>query len=532
MIFEYVLGNNLPRLAWFLRLRAADAVVRVEHGPWVEVHNDFFCEGAWNGGSFHDGAFPESSAFIGSGARIDGDRVVVAAATNTIERLQVIRAENEVLASNSLAFLLERAGDGLDPTYKGYEWDFCSIIKGLDKYKRWIPTKEGNRVWLFYHCNLVISSKLSISVVTKNHPKSIESFDGYRALLLDAVHGICANAQDRARKIVYTPISTISSGYDSPTVAVLARENGCTEALTFRTPRPLFGDDDRGTEIGNQLGLTDQEFDTLAYMTRDDFPEAEFLACGYGGDDAIFAAFEQMLAGRLLFTGFHGDKVWERTNRKVSASIVRGDPSGGSMQEYRLRVGFLHLAVPFIHCTLHPDIHRISNSEEMTAWRINNREYDRPIPRRIVEEASVPRSWFGTSKRAAAVTFPPMVDEEDMYKIMSAHSIDDYETFSSTIPVYRGLGERIFTEVMYGLYQVNLRVVWRLRKWFGVQVGEDLFVPKMYSRRPNRHYFTLQWAIQKTAVRYSQPAGESDTSSPAEDSLPHGKRAAATWAPD
>ena len=502
MIFEFYPRADLPRLAWFLRMRSGTGVVRVEHGPWVETNEKFFCEGAWDDASFMEAAFAEATAFVGSGGRIRGDALVLAAATNTIEPLKVMRVGDEVLASNSLAFLLERAGEQLDAAYKRYEWDICSIINGLDKYRAWFPTKAGQRVYLYYYCNVVVDRLISISLKAKTDVGSLHSFSDYRSLLSRAVRNICANAQDSTRRVRYKPITTISSGYDSPAAAVLAKENGCTEALTFLAPRPHFGADDRGTEIAARLGMEVREFDRLSYMGRADLPEAEFIACGYGGDDVIFAAFEPLLARHLLFTGFHGDKMWERTNPKVSRNIVRGDPSGGSMQEFRLRVGFLHLAIPFIGCVRHPDVHAISNSDEMKPWRTDVAEYDRPIPRRIVETASVPRSSFGQAKRAAAVTFPPMVEDGDIRELMSPSTIADYYAFSSSVRVYSGLGERARVEMMHLLYKANLRIVWRLRKWFGMHVKDDLLVPRYHSRRPNRNFFTLHWAIDKIADRY------------------------------
>ena len=79
------------------------------------------------------------------------------------------------------------------------------------------------------------------------------------------------------------------------------------------------------------------------------------------------------------------------------------------------------------------DIVRITESPEMDPWRLGN-AYDRPIPRRVAEEAGVPRHLFGQSKMASALIFPPpsiphgkalrheffdwLVDEKIMAKVM------------------------------------------------------------------------------------------------------------------
>ena len=116
------------------------------------------------------------------------------------------------------------------------------------------------------------------------------------------------------------------------------------------------------------------------------------------------ASWETDVRQRLLFTGFHGDKIWDKHNDKVSPYLIRGDTSGCSLAEFRLRVGFIHLPLPFIGATSNPSIHGIANSDEMSPWCINN-DYDRSIPRRIVEEAGVDRSSFGQIKKGFVVIF-------------------------------------------------------------------------------------------------------------------------------
>lgn len=503
MHFEYRPNPRMPALAWLLRVKP-DGTMLVEHGAWVETRERFFCEGAWSDSPFASGAFADASVFVGSGASLGDDgNLVLVTATNTVERLQILQLGDELIASNSLAFLLARSGDALDEGYKHYEWDFCTIIDGIDRYVRCIPTRRGRSVRLYYHCNIAIDGSLRLIEKPKRRTAPFHAFAGYREHLFSRVCELCANAQAPERKHRFAPITTISSGYDSTAAAVLARDNGCRDALTFASPRPEFGDCDDGTRVGERLGLQTRKFDRLSYQRRDDCPEVEFLASGFGGDDVIFGAFEPMLAGRLLFTGFHGDKVWERTNSKVSPNIVRGDPSGGSMQEFRLRVGFLHLPIPFIGCTAHPSIHAISNSAEMTGWRTNDPTYDRPIPRRIVEEAGIPRDWFGHSKRAAAVNLPPKADEDDMRKVMSPHTIDAYQRYAGAIPIYRDAHEKARWRVMHFLYEASLRIVWRLRRWHAVDIASDAFVSAKYARLPNRNYFTFHWALSEMRTRYA-----------------------------
>jgi hypothetical protein len=73
--------------------------------------------------------------------------------------------------------------------------------------------------------------------------------------------------------------------------------------------------------------------------------------------------------------------------------------SGASMTEFRLRVDFVHVPAPFIGARRFPKILEIANSEAMKPWSVGT-DYDRPVARRIVEDAGVPRAAFGQQKRA------------------------------------------------------------------------------------------------------------------------------------
>ena len=104
----------------------------------------------------------------------------------------------------------------------------------------------------------------------------------------------------------------------------------------------------------------------------------------------------------MLLTGYHGDKVWDLHNTRLGPEIIRGDPSGLSLTEYRLWAKFLHLPLPFLGIRQMREINAISRSAEMRPWDVGG-EYTRPICRRIVESAGVPRGLFGTAKKNGSV---------------------------------------------------------------------------------------------------------------------------------
>jgi hypothetical protein len=100
-----------------------------------------------------------------------------------------------------------------------------------------------------------------------------------------------------------------------------------------------------------------------------------------------------------VFTGFHGDIIWDMNvpDEFVSQSIMRHDMSGLDLSELRLKSGFFNVAVPFFYAASIESVVAVSRSSEMEPWRVNKR-YDRPISRRIVETAGVPRDAFGFLK--------------------------------------------------------------------------------------------------------------------------------------
>ena len=350
MQFRFIAIDSLPRLSWCATLRRGEATVEVHHGPWVEVHERWFCEGAWDG-DFASGQLAEAIV-IGSGGQLTEAGVLFAAPNHTVERLHLIELPEAVLVSNSLSFVLCQANDALDADYSFYRQDLQSVIHGLKKYVRSMPTHQGRRLAVYYHCNLTLNVQGQITETPKKPAPEFADFAAYNTFLLETVQALHRNATDAKRQLRYTPIASISSGYDSPAAAVLARSVGCREALTFSTSRQIKETDwavqsDSGVKIARQLGMRVTEYQRQDYLHVPGFPEAEFFACGPNGADAVMLPWAKHLEQRLLFSGFHGDKVWDINNPKVSPDIVRGDPSGSTLAEFRLRVASCICRCPF-----------------------------------------------------------------------------------------------------------------------------------------------------------------------------------------
>jgi hypothetical protein len=176
---------------------------------------------------------------------------------------------------------------------------------------------------------------------------------------------------------------------------------GCSEGLTFKQDR--YGDSDDGSQIGAHIGLQMSRVSHPLFSRTDDQDAdgiSDFFATGMQGEDITYVPLRGLLCERLFVTGFHGDAVWDRSG-KPNTMLRRKDVSGSSLGEFRLRENFIHLPLPFVGALQHPAVHAISNSPEMRAYVVGG-DYDRPIPRRIAEEAGVPRQLFGQSKKAVS----------------------------------------------------------------------------------------------------------------------------------
>jgi hypothetical protein len=511
MKFEYRCIHELPRLAWCAIVRPPAETVEVRHGPWVEVGDRWFFEGAW-AGDFASGDFSTAIVMGSGGALVEGG-VRFAAPHHTLERLHSIQQGDTTLVSNSLAFVLAAAGDDLDPEYRFYRRDLRSITEGLKHCVTAIPTRGGNRVNLHYHCDITVDGDGKIREEAKPLAPAFATFADYQGFLETTVRALRGNASDARRTVTYRPIATISTGYDSPAAAVLARAAGCDEALTFRTGRELREADwrsasDSGAEIAARLGMRLKEYERMDYLRAGGRPEAEVLAYGPTTLDVVMLGWEPDITRSMLFTGFHGDKVWDVDNHKVSPDIIRGDSSGATLGEYRLRVGFVHVPVPFIGCTSHPAIDRISHADEMKPWRLGT-DYDRPIPRRIVEDAGVPRTLFGQKKKAVTV---PMFGSELRGREMSTESLADFNRYYSQ---HRSLLDRLLAATVMETYALYIRlakvanfVLARGNAKRRLPYHAPVAVPPSvrYNRLlpDGRGALLVQWAVSKVKARYAR----------------------------
>jgi hypothetical protein len=371
--------------------------VTVFAGRGVEFADDWFCEAVWPG-DFADGGFDFTDLISGSGARARGGRITFVSSGSTVDRLQSCVLGDVGYIANSLPCLLTAMQASVDPSYPRYYEDAMSVIQGLDRYKRTLRTDKGN-IELTYFDNLVWDGSQLSTERKPVLPRDFSTFAHYERFLHETMAAVVANMSATARARPLQAIGTLSSGYDSTATSVLAVRAGCREVITFSHARG--GDEDSGHVAARHLGLATIPIDRHAWRSVE-FAEVPFLASYSSAEDVNFAAAAPYLADRVLFTGYHGDKLWDKKTKNLSDQIVRGDPSGLALTEFRLATGFIHCPVPFWGVRQIRDIHAISNAACMAPWDVGG-NYSRPICRRLAEEAGIPRHAFGKAKRAITV---------------------------------------------------------------------------------------------------------------------------------
>jgi hypothetical protein len=401
---------RLPRLAWIALVQSDNKRLDVLHGRDVETGPDWLVEGVWPD-AFSKLSFSRSPHFFGSGIDARGDEIRFVPSAATVDRLLIAEFGAATFISNSLPLILGVTGARLNPDVSYGSCSF-SIAKGIDGYDPDIPVVHPTLRMIRQHFHDVLV--LSGAEFERDRLSEARDFRGYSEYvesLCQVVDGIGRNMSDSGRQKRLHGYGTLSRGYDSPAVAALVRNIGVRHhysALRSNTAIPRWlnrmASEDDGRPIGEILGV---EVEPLRPLTTRHVGQNElyFLAASYAEPETVFHSLAQDLESRadpsVLFTGYQGGLVWGTSLALpyLTDMLKRKDTSGLNISELRLKAGFVNVPVPFIYARSLPSIFGISKSDEMAPWRLGT-DYDRPIPRRIVEEAGVPRSMFGMRKKA------------------------------------------------------------------------------------------------------------------------------------
>jgi hypothetical protein len=416
MEFRYTEITTWPPLAWLAVCRSQDEFVEVTHGHRVETRPDWFAEAVWDG-DYGEGGLDRAELVYGTGGRIRERECMFVSSATTVERLHSLTVDGQTWVSNSLACLLTAVDAVVDPDYSGYFADFETIIRGTQDYQHHLATSAGD-VQLTYYNNLLWRNDDLCEVPKVHHPRDFSTFESYREFLETSLCSIADNMRSGGRAFPFDMLSTISSGYDSPTVAAVARPAGLRETLSFASARD--GRPDSGAQIARHLGLDPLVRDSNKWRHAA-LAEVPFLASDAKGEDVYYHDARELLLGRLLLTGYGGSRVWDKGD-KLLEHFRRSDQSGLSLCEFRLWAGFVHCPVTYMGGQQTSDLRAISNAPEMQPWDVPG-DYTRPICRRILEEVGVPPGLFGSEKKAASILL------FDRHSFLSPESLEDYRAW-------------------------------------------------------------------------------------------------------
>lgn len=415
--------ESLPKLAWYAVIDRRSDTCDVEVGRFVEVDPApaprWVVSGIWSG-DFVAGNFHTAEHMYGSGLRMDEDEVVVVTAHTSIERCIYVRDGHLWHVSNSLVVLLGRIGARLHPEVDHRRWSESSCL-GMNNYLHQFtiahPRLEVANQLMFEALHL--DAKGEAAFRRHDVPHTFTSFSDYVSQLSSALRSLWNNATDPRRVRPMRAISTASKGYDSSTVVALvqpivgapmptwtaARSNTRIPPLLQRYMKAELSDDD-GTQIARVLGAQPRQLELdLSRLPAE--TEAWFWAASQTSPELLFHSLMREADAHdvptIFFSGHMGDGIWsvDLSSAKLTGQLIRGSPSGVSLNEARQRFGVIDCSPAYLFCRSVASLHRVTISDEMGPYRVGN-GYDRPICRRILEERGVPRDAFGWGKKAVA----------------------------------------------------------------------------------------------------------------------------------
>ena len=431
---EFIRKPEFPPNAWRLKLSKDHS--RVSYGNNVEQRGLRLFEGVWND-DFDKFAFLESTNLYGSGLELSRS-AIVAPPTHMFECLFLIqdKKNDTVVVSNSLACCIAGADLSLQE-----EWleELSKVVNkvineqtaaGAYSYHPLIYEDKNAALYsLFFH-NFEFSPKQAPKIILRLDDQFFQSFDQYQSFVHSTLEEALRNgASERRANGKLEAVSCVSSGYDSTAATAVGVALGVRAAMTLDLV--VNGHSDSGAHIADELGVrcysfvhpAGQNIPILAMEYSGAVLEIawEFIGTAGFGDDILFAAFESMLPRKIMLDGKLGDGVWAK-NAQIGPGMPTPIPFSKSMNEFRLRVGFAQIPVPSIGAQFPESIKRISQTAEMKPWSVGG-GYDRPIPRRLVEQAGVQRMSFGQQKKAAS---PEPLNRDELKLVAIKRMIDRY----------------------------------------------------------------------------------------------------------
>lgn len=474
--FEYEVKPSLPLLAWLAVIPKNSKTVKVLCGEKVERRDGFFAAGVWDG-DFEKADFDCCEVFCGTGAKLTEDGICFVTPSHALERLVLADNGKEITVSNSVPFLLTYNHYDPDQRIDQYERLMCSMLDGPKKMTEHISMKGGAEIRQFIVSSIIVDSAYRVRVKHREKIKPFTDFSDYYQRMLDAVKRVARNANSlKRRNSSFGVVSTISSGYDSLTAACVAKEIGCDTVVALSGGHY---DVDDGSEAARQLGYKNIiKRDMLEYRGMKGLVDAEYLASGEMGTMLQFHVFEDLFKNNLVFFGLRGS-YWSKTVDMTDEFEMIGYfncEADVSLTENALRNGYVSVPLPTYGASVASSVERISNSEEMKPWMLNT-NYDKPIPRRILETHGVSRDAFGRVKYGGGFSFY----RDNLRRLSRRMSFEGFDAFTDFKKQHKGVirSPRNTARLLhYVLLNMPIYLNYITRK---------LKLPIIFKQKPNRY---------------------------------------------
>lgn len=389
-----------PKLAWVASFDGQFDEMLVLHGPMVETSKNWIVEAVWTG-EFEAGNFDQTDLVFGTGIRDRGSHIEFVSSGTTFDQLWHTTHRERTYVANSLPALMAVAGIRLREDYPHYRRDLHSVKRGLQGRVKTIPTDAGDVTSVYFN-NLRLKGGELTEISKPDSAPAFDSYATYHAYLFETATALQQNLQSPLRHHRVTSLCTVSSGYDSSATAVVAREAGCTETVTIRDSTSFWRGSDSGERVAKMLGLGCREYPRMAV----EYPLEEAVWAGSIWAGILnWTLFDYPSPLSLFFTGCHGEKMWDRVDHDHPDPFARRHISSLGFCEFRLFRGSWQCPVPFWAVRHAKELKRITVSDEMKPWWFGA-DYDKPIARRLLEEAGVPRSLFGRTNKNSVLPDP------------------------------------------------------------------------------------------------------------------------------
>jgi hypothetical protein len=500
--FSYQYLSSLPVNGWSAIIRKQEDLIRVFHGGGVESRDQFFAEAVWND-RFDVEGMGKATLFFGTGCMIRGTEVVFMTSSDQSAPLYSLQRKEEIIVSNSIIHLMTLAGTTPLRAYPFYSHDFVRNSRaGIAQPAGTLFHSGRGSLKVHFNTRISVSIRLIMGFspyLTVPEPVNYESL---LSIYRTEIGRLFENGADKGRGFKYGQTVLCSSGYDSLANAVVCAGLGSRRFISVVNSRSDSPEDDSGKVPLGFLGHEVREVDRCVHLTNSTSCDAEFALTALS-TYPFLSGCEEDLGRSLLVNGSLGDVIWSVNHHRLA-----GDDWTDwglhllpfvSSTEHRLRVGYIDMGPQSMFVRHARALFRIASSEEMEVFRMNS-GYDRPIPRRIIEEAGIPRSAFATRKMMTASL--------GFFYSMNMHP-DARESYHSF--VFKSNPTGIFRWFSKGLFSMELFLY---KHWFKKhqQFRNDhpdrmrlVALDGPRDHVPWEQSFLFQWSFDMLKGRYSEP---------------------------